>query len=94
MANPCGRRKHLNALFEAADREQLQIHIHAIGDAAVRMSLDALEQAREKNGRRDSRHLITHLHVVDRADIPRMAALDVIGVPQPFWHVKGGYFST
>ena len=83
---------HLNALCRAADRENLQIHIHAIGDAAISMSLDALEYARQHNGRRDSRHLITHLHVVDYADIPRFAELDVVGVPQPFWHVKGGYF--
>lgn len=82
----------LNALFKTADREKMQIHIHAIGDAAVRMSLDALEQARKENGRRDARHLITHLHVFDRTDIPRMAALNVIGVPQPFWHVKGKFF--
>jgi predicted amidohydrolase YtcJ len=82
----------MNALFKAVDRAQLQIHIHAIGDAAIRMSLDALAHAAKRNGRRDSRHLITHLHVVDYADIPRFAELGIIGVPQPFWHVKGEYF--
>jgi len=89
---PLWEQEHLNALCRAADRENLQIHIHAIGDAAIRMSLDALEHARRQNGNRDSRHLITHLHVVDYADIPRFAELDVVGVPQPFWHVKGEYF--
>ena len=89
---PLWEQEKLNALCRAADRRQLQIHIHAIGDAAIRMSLDALEHARDQNGKRDSRHLITHLHVVDYADIPRFAELDVVGVPQPFWHVKGGYF--
>ncbi len=82
----------LNDVITAADKAGLQVHIHVIGDAALRMSLDALEQAQMKNGKMDSRHLITHLHVVDRADIPRMAKLNVIGVPQPFWHVKGDYF--
>lgn len=89
---PLWEPEKLNALCRAADRECLQIHIHAIGDAAVCMSLDALEYARQKNGARDSRHLMTHLHVVDYADIPRFADLGVIGVPQPFWHVKGEYF--
>lgn len=89
---PLWDRQALNALFKAVDRAKLQIHIHAIGDAAIRMSLDALEYAIGHNGRRDSRHLITHLHVVDSADIPRFAELGVIGVPQPFWHVKGDYF--
>ncbi len=82
----------LNAVIAAADKAGLQIHIHVIGDAAVRMALDALEAAQKQNGIWDSRHLITHLHIVDRADIPRMAKLKVIGVPQPFWHVKGDYF--
>ena len=92
----CGKalweQEPLNALFKAVDRENLQIHIHAIGDAAIHMSLDALAYAVEQNGPRDSRHLITHLQVVDTADIPRFAELGIIGVPQPFWHVKGQYF--
>ncbi|CAB1059142.1 hypothetical protein D1BOALGB6SA_3900 [Olavius sp. associated proteobacterium Delta 1] len=89
---PLWEQEQLNALCRATDRENLQIHIHAIGDAAIRMSLDALADARQQNGRRDSRHLITHLHIVDYADIPRFAELEVVGVPQPFWHVKGEYF--
>ena len=89
---PLWEQELLNALCRAADRENLQIHIHAIGDAAIGMSLEALEFARQHNEKRDSRHLITHLQVVDYADIPRFAELDVVGVPQPFWHVKGEYF--
>jgi hypothetical protein len=89
---PLWEQKDLNALCRAVDREKRQIHIHAIGDAAIRMSLNALAYAKDQNGRRDSRHLITHLHVVDYADIPRFAELNIVGVPQPFWHVKGEYF--
>jgi len=96
MPDTCGEPlwdlDNLKSLFAEAEREQLQIHIHAIGDAAIRMSLDALAHARRINGVSDARHLITHLHIVDPADIPRMADLDVIGVPQPFWFVKGDYF--
>jgi len=89
---PLWEQESLNALCSAVDREKRQIHIHAIGDAAIRMSLDALAVAKDLNGRRDSRHLITHLHVVNYDDIPRFAELDIVGVPQPFWHVKGEYF--
>lgn len=81
----------LNALCRATDQAKLQIHIHAIGDAAIRMSLDGLAYAMEHNGKWDSRHLITHLQVVDSTDIPRFAELGIIGVPQPFWHVKDEY---
>jgi len=89
---PLWQQDQLDALCRAADHENLQIHIHAIGDAAIRMSLDALAFARQRNGQRDTRHLITHLHVVDYADISRFAELGVVGVPQPFWHVKGEYY--
>ena len=61
-------------------RKKLQIHIHAIGDTAIGMTLAALAYAIEHNGSRDSRHLITHLHVVDYADIPRFAEPGIIGV--------------
>jgi len=81
----------LNDLFADLDRRGLQIHIHAIGDAALAMSLDALAHAAAATGRRDAQDLITHLQVVDPDDIPRMAQLNVIGVPQPFWHVKGDF---
>ena len=37
------------------------IHIHAIGDRAVRESLDVLEQAAAANGRRDARHQLAHV---------------------------------
>ena len=89
---PLWEQEPLNSLCSAVDREKRQIHIHAIGDAAIRMSLDALAVAKDHNGRRDSRHLITHLQVVNYDDIPRFAELEIVGVPQPFWHVKGEYF--
>lgn len=82
----------LKFLFAAAERKALQIHIHAIGDAAIGMSLDALAHVKRVKGISDSRHLITHLHILERADILRMANLNVLGVPQPFWFVKGDYF--
>jgi predicted amidohydrolase YtcJ len=67
------------------DRAGFQIHIHAIGDRAVRMSLDALEAAREANGPRESRHHIAHLELVDPADIPRFQTLGVVANFQPLW---------
>jgi predicted amidohydrolase YtcJ len=63
-----------------------------IGDGATRITLDALEQAQESNGKRDARHLITHLHLVAPEDILRFAKLDVIGVPQPFWFKIDEYY--
>jgi predicted amidohydrolase YtcJ len=67
------------------DAEGFQVHIHAIGDRAVREALDAFEAAREANGPNDHRHHIAHLQVVNPEDVPRFAALDVTPNCQPYW---------
>ena len=77
-----------NSLAEAAaqvDELGLQLHIHAIGDAAVRQALDAVEFVQRRNGFRDRRPVIAHAQLVDDADIGRFAALGVIPNMQPLW---------
>ena len=76
----------------ALDKEKIQIHFHVIGDAAARITLDALELAQQINGTRDSRHLITHLQLVEPEDIQRFKKLGVVGVPQPFWFKVDEYY--
>jgi hypothetical protein len=66
-----------------ADRRGLQIAVHAIGDGAVRMVLDGYEAALKANGRRDSRHRVEHVELIQPQDIPRFAALGVIASMQP-----------
>lgn len=75
----------LDSLVGALDREGWQVHVHAIGDRAIRMTLDAFEQAVRANGRRDARHAITHLQLIDPADIPRFRRLGVVANFEPFW---------
>lgn len=75
----------LDSLVAALDRAEWQVHVHAIGDRAIRMTLDAFEQARSVNGRRDARHTITHLQLIDPADQPRFKALGVVANFEPFW---------
>ncbi|WP_273733753.1 amidohydrolase [Mycolicibacterium septicum] len=77
-----------NALAEAAKKVDdlgLQIHIHAIGDAAVRQALDAIEYVARQNGPRDRRPVIAHAQLVDDADLGRFAELGVIPNMQPLW---------
>ena len=73
------------------DRDGFQLHFHAIGDAAVRMSLDAVAAAREHNGPRDARHHIAHLQLVDPVDWPRFAALGVFANVQALWAFPDDY---
>jgi predicted amidohydrolase YtcJ len=61
------------------------IHMHAVGDRAVRECLDALEHAIGVHPGFDGRHQIAHLDVVDPQDIPRFAALGVIANIQALW---------
>lgn len=77
-----------DALARAAQRVDdlgLQIHIHAIGDAAVRQALDAIEHVVRTNGPRDRRPVIAHAQLVDDADLGRFAELGVIPNMQPLW---------
>ena len=77
-----------DSLAEAARRVDdlgLQIHIHAIGDAAVRQALDAIEYVVAQNGPRDRRPVIAHCQLVDDADLARFAELGVIPNMQPLW---------
>lgn len=65
------------------DRRGLQISVHAIGDAAVRLTLDGFEAAQAVNGRRDSRHRIEHVELLHPDDVHRFAELGVIASMQP-----------
>ncbi|MFT4010402.1 MAG: amidohydrolase [Nocardioidaceae bacterium] len=69
----------------ALDAEAFQIHVHALGDRAVRDSLNGLEAVRRAHGRRDSRHHLAHLQVVSPDDVARFAELDVVANAQPLW---------
>lgn len=71
------------ALATEIDRRGLQIAVHAIGDAAVRNTIDGYAAARAANGPRDSRHRIEHIELIARADVPRIAALEITASLQP-----------
>lgn len=64
------------------DREGFQILLHAIGDKAIRMALDAYERAARTNGTSGRRHRVEHIEVPTRADIARFAPLGVIASTQ------------
>src|SRR5262249_53269450 len=65
------------------DRHHIQICTHAIGDRAIRLALDAYEQAAATNGTKDMRHRIEHIEDVSATDIPRFGRLGVIASMQP-----------
>jgi predicted amidohydrolase YtcJ len=76
---------NLNRIVTAADAAGLTVHIHAIGDRAVRSSLDAFADAKKHNGALDNRGQIAHLELIDPADFPRFKELGVIANFQLLW---------
>jgi predicted amidohydrolase YtcJ len=81
----------LKVVVAALDREGFQVHVHAIGDRAVREALDAGAGARRANGARDARHHVCHLQLVHPDDQPRFAALGVVANCQALWACRSGY---
>jgi predicted amidohydrolase YtcJ len=72
-------------ITSALASERFQIHMHAVGDRAVRECLNALEVAVGAHPDFDGRHQIAHLDVVDPRDVPRFAALSVVANIQALW---------
>jgi predicted amidohydrolase YtcJ len=79
----------MSAFIKQADTEGFNIHIHAIGDAAVREALDAFGVARAAGSKR--LYSIAHLQLIEGTDLPRFAALDVLASLQLLWARPDNY---
>ncbi|MFC8680625.1 amidohydrolase [Microbacterium ureisolvens] len=82
-AEPIWSRAGITPVVAAADAAGLQIALHAIGDLASDIALDALEHAAEVNGDRPRRHRIEHLEYAAPGTAERMARLGVTASMQP-----------
>lgn len=80
----------LYAWTSNADRHQLQVIVHAIGDRAIGTLLDIYERVGRENGVRDRRFRIEHAQHLAAADIPRFHALNVIASMQPYHAIDDG----
>jgi predicted amidohydrolase YtcJ len=77
--------KKFGELCVAADKQGLIIHVHAIGDAAVKAALDGIALARKANGNSGLPHTLTHEQFVLPGDFPRFRELGVVSALQLFW---------
>ncbi len=83
----------LKQIVSELDRNKFQVHFHAIGDAGIRQSLDAIETAIEQNGQLGNRHHISHLQIIQPDDIPRFGELEVVANFQPLWAMTDPYIT-
>ena len=83
--------EQLDRVVAMFDRRGWQVHIHAIGDRAIRMSLDAIERATAASPApaRGRRHRLEHVEAVSAEDIPRFATLGVVASFQPLHALLG-----
>jgi hypothetical protein len=75
--------EHFTEACIRADALGFQISVHAIGDLAIRRTLDGYEAAMRANGRRDSRHRVEHVEILHPDDLPRFRELGVVASIQP-----------
>jgi predicted amidohydrolase YtcJ len=81
--------KKFAELCIAADKQGLIIHVHAIGDGAVKAALDGIAAARKVNGNSGLPHTLTHEQFVAPDDFPRFRELGVISALQLYWANAG-----
>jgi predicted amidohydrolase YtcJ len=84
-------RDKLTALVRRLAGAAFNVHVHAIGDRAIRETLDAMEAARPEAAGRDLRFQIAHAQLVRPEDVPRFRRQGVIANFQPLWAYADSY---
>ncbi len=77
-----------------ADKADLHIMVHAIGDDAINFLLNTYEKVQAENGMKDRRFRIEHAQHIDPDDIPRFRELDVIPSMQPYHAIDDGRWAV
>ena len=85
QVKPLFTAEQFNPVASEAYRRGLTVHIHAIGDLGVKVSLDAFEAVRKAVPDTKLPMVITHTQFVDPEDIPRFGQLKVIAALQLLW---------
>lgn len=86
--------EELAQMVTALDAHGFQVHMHTIGDRAVREALDATEAAQRANGTRDRRFHLAHVQLVHPDDLPRFAELGVAANASPYWACRSDYVTV
>jgi predicted amidohydrolase YtcJ len=83
-------REEMLKMILAADKGNLSVAIHAIGDRANADLLDLFAETSKQNGKRDRRFRIEHAQHLREVDIKRFAELNVIASMQPYHIIDDG----
>lgn len=75
-------------LTKVAEKHNMNVHVHSIGDAATKAWVDAFAEVEEATGDFDMRNALAHLQVVREEDIKRIADYNVMAVAGMMWTPK------
>ena len=75
----------MSSMIVGAARNNIDVHIHALGERAIHESLNAIEEARRQVPNSSTRFAICHIEVITDQDLPRFAELDVVAQSTPLW---------
>ncbi len=84
----------LARLVDAAYAAGVDVHVHAIGGAAVTQVLDAFEATKDAPGATAARRTIAHMDFVEPADVPRFAELDTVAQTSIHWATRDPSFDS
>ena len=85
--------EELSAFAAAVNAAGYTVQTHCMGDASVKMAMDAFEYSIEQNGKMDVRNKITHVNLIRDEDVTRMADAGIIAAMQPLWFYYDPFFS-
>jgi predicted amidohydrolase YtcJ len=94
LGNPVWERETLYEAMTSASEAGFQLHIHAIGDAASALALDAIVHCRNKLEELPHNPVMAHLELLNQSDIERIAKLDVTANFQPLWARPDGMLNS
>jgi hypothetical protein len=77
--------EQMTSMISGAAGENIDVHVHALGERAIHETLNAIEAARAAHPDTDSRFAICHIQVITDQDLDRFAELDVIAQSTPLW---------
>ncbi|MBQ0058923.1 MAG: amidohydrolase, partial [Lachnospiraceae bacterium] len=75
-------------LYTKAAECGMNVHVHTVGDGAIHVNLDAIEEVAAKTGLMNQRNVLAHLQLVKKEDIKRFADLNVMAAVAPLWAPK------
>lgn len=88
-----GEHDKIVGLVKAAQKHGMNVHIHTIGDAAVKAWVDGIAEAEEQTGDFDMRNALAHLQVVQPEEIRRMGEYNIVATCGIMWVEKEpGYY--